>query len=90
MKGPLAGLVAMAFVAASSAASLAQANKEVAPGAVTSGSTMMALPAGGHYVQGGQVHQSRAMTSQPQSLKPRADTGVAEPNGRTTETGRVN
>jgi hypothetical protein len=40
----VAGLVAMAFGAASSATALAQAKKEASPGAVTSASTATALP----------------------------------------------
>jgi hypothetical protein len=88
MKGALAGLVAMALAAATSATALAQTNKEASPGAVTSGSTAMSLPAGGNNVMGAQVPQSGAMTPQSPAIKD--NTGVAETNGRTTEKGRIN
>jgi hypothetical protein len=42
----VAGLVAMAFGAASSSTALAQAKKEASPGAVTSASAAKALPGG--------------------------------------------
>ena len=51
----VAGLLAMAFGAASSATALAQVKKDVAPSAVTSASKATALPSGGGAVQGGQM-----------------------------------
>ncbi len=55
MKAALvAGLLAMAFGAASSGTALAEV-KDVAPKAVTSASKAAALPSGGRAVQGGQT-----------------------------------
>ena len=51
----VAGLVAMAFGAASSSTALAQAKKEASPGAVTSASAAKALP--GSASQSGVVGQ---------------------------------
>jgi hypothetical protein len=62
MKGALvAGLVAMAFAAATSATTLAQANKDTSPGAVTSASKAAALPGGANGHAGGQA--SSAVTA---------------------------
>ena len=86
MKGAfVAGLVAMAFAAAGSATALAQTNKTASPDAVTSGSTAMALPAGGNAVQGTQA-QSNTMSAQSPAMAGNA--GVVEPYGQTSAKGK--
>jgi len=81
MKAALvAGLLAMAFGAASSATALAQVKKDVAPSAVTSASKATALPSGGGAVHGGQG-QSAATSKK---------TGVAESNVKSTDKARSN
>ena len=81
MKAALvAGLLAMAFGAASSGTALAQVKKDVAPSAVTSASKATALPSGGGAVQGGQT----------QSAVTAHNSGTAESNVKSTEKARSN
>ena len=81
MKGALiAGLVAMAFGAATSAAALAQGTKDASPGAVTTGSKAAALPAGGTAHAGMQTQSAAASNN----------AGVASSNARSSEKARSN
>ena len=80
MKGALiAGLVAVTFGAATSAA-LAQGTKDVSPGAVTTHSKAAALPAGGAAHAGTQ--SKSAVTS--------SNAGVATSNAPSSEKARSN
>ena len=90
MKSLIASLVvAMALGSASSASALAQAKKEVSPGAVTSGSTARALPG---EATGSQFADQRAVAGEPggPSAVMSGNAGVVAPNTKASEKARNN
>lgn len=92
MKGALiAGLIAIAFGAASSAPALAQAKKEASPGAVVSASKPAVLPSARSAIQGSGTQSAAASSNK--TLMGEAgtsDTGLVTPNSKMSENARTN
>ena len=92
MKGAfVAGLVAIALGAASSASALADEKKEASPGAITSTSKAMALPTGGSAIKGGErLSHSDIKGGKGDSAMTSGNAGLVSPNTKTAEKARIN
>lgn len=92
MKGAfVAGLVAIALGAASSASAVADEKKEASPGAVTSTSKAMALPSGGSAIMGGErMLHSDIKGGKGDSAMTSGNAGLVSPNAKISEKARIN
>ncbi len=87
----VAGLVAIALGAVSSATALAQDKKEMSPAAVTSTSKAVALPSGGDAIKGGErPSHSDIQGGAGQSAMTSGNAGLVAPNTKNSEKARIN